>query len=88
MNIIAIMDDHAAGKSTCGREMGNNESSWSGLILCTVVTSMLRQLNWDSLEQRRTKATYYVLQDYQQHCICKLFRISSTIDNQDKRSST
>jgi len=33
MNIIAIMDDHAGRKSTCGREIGNNESSWSGLKL-------------------------------------------------------
>jgi len=32
MNIIAIMDDHAGGKSTCGGEMGNNETSWSGLM--------------------------------------------------------
>jgi len=31
MNIIAILDDHAGGKSTCRREMGNDESSWSGL---------------------------------------------------------
>jgi len=31
-NLITIMDDHAGRKSTCGREMGNNEFSWSGLI--------------------------------------------------------
>jgi len=35
MNIIAIMDDHAGGKSTCRREIGNNGSSWSGLKLAT-----------------------------------------------------
>jgi len=27
MNKIAIMDDHAGRKSTCGGEMGNNEFS-------------------------------------------------------------
>ena len=35
------------------------------------VTSMLNQLNWESLEQRRNKATI-IMQDHQQHCICKL----------------
>jgi len=44
------MDDHAGRKSTCGREMGNNEFSWSGLIryrpvvrvICDVVSFDLR----------------------------------------------
>ena len=27
------MNDHAGRESSCGREMGNNEFSWSGLTI-------------------------------------------------------
>jgi len=56
MNLTAIMDDNAGRKSTCGREMENNEFSWSGLmfevkilwisgsILCLVMSNRQQRL--------------------------------------------
>ena len=34
------MNDHAARKFACGREMGNNEFFWSGLTLYEFLQSM------------------------------------------------
>jgi len=42
------MDDHAGRKSTCGREMGNNESSRSGLILLILAEG---QQAWKNLTE-------------------------------------
>ena len=36
------MNDHAGRESTCGREMGNNEFSWSGLTKNNLLTTILK----------------------------------------------
>ena len=43
VQLTAIMNDHAGRESACGREMGNNEFSWSGLSSQGVINDYSRK---------------------------------------------